>query len=129
MLPASAIERSVGDFLKQDVRFAVDHPIPLCDHCLSDSLSQVTLTGAGWTQKQSIFMARHELSGGQIENQAPIHLLVEIEIEVVERFLWITELRLFSPPFQQSVAAASEFIGHQAGEEVDRRHWFRLGLV
>jgi hypothetical protein len=36
---------------------------------------------------------------------------------------------LFPAPFQQSVAAASQFIGHQTGEEVDGGHRFGLGLL
>ena len=66
---------------------------------------------------------------GEIEDQASIHLLIEVEVEVVEGFLRITELRLFSSPFEQSLAATSEFVRYQAGEEVDGRHRLRLGLM
>jgi hypothetical protein len=41
MLPAAAVERRVGDFLEQDVRLAVNHPIPLRNDRLSDGLSQM----------------------------------------------------------------------------------------
>jgi hypothetical protein len=38
-----------GDFLQQDMRFTLDHPIALADDSLSDGLGQVTLACAGWT--------------------------------------------------------------------------------
>ena len=46
-------------------------------------------------------MALDKAGRGEIENQAPIHLLVKVEIKIVERFLGIAELCLFSPSFQQ----------------------------
>jgi hypothetical protein len=48
-----------------------------------------------------------------IAEPSPIHLLVEVEIEVVEPNLRITKLRLFPAPFQQSVATTNHFIGYQ----------------
>ena len=46
-----------------------------------------------------------------------------------EGFLRITELRLFSSSLEKSIAATSEFVRYQAGQEVDGCHRFRLGLV
>jgi hypothetical protein len=89
----------------------------------------MAFAGAGWTKKKCIFAARDERGRRQIENQAPIHLLVEVEIEVVEGHLRIAKLCLFPAPFQQSVAATSQFIGYQTGKEVDGGHRFRLGLL
>jgi hypothetical protein len=37
--------------------------------------------------------------------------------------------RLLAPAFEQSVAAAGEFIRHQAGDQIDRHHGFGLGLA
>src|ERR1035438_2507695 len=89
----------------------------------------MTLAGTRWTQEKSVFVARDERSGSQIEDQTAIHFLIEVEVEVVERSLRITKLRLFSSPLEQPFAATSEFVGYQAGDEIDRRHRFRLGLV
>ena len=75
------------------------------------------------------FVASDERSCSQIENQTSIHLLVEVQIEVVEGFLRIAELRLFSPPLEQPLGSTHEFIRYQTGEEVDGGHRFRLGLV
>lgn len=41
-----------------------------------------------------------------------LFLLVEVEIEIIEGHLRIAKLRLFLPPFYQSVAATSQFVGH-----------------
>jgi hypothetical protein len=58
-------------------------------------------------------------AGSQIEDQASIHLFIEVEVEVVERFLRITKLRLFS--FARVVVRCDEFVTHQAGNKIERR--------
>ena len=68
-------------------------------------------------------------AGGQIEDQTAIHLLVEVEVEVIEGLLRVAKLGLLCPALQQAIAATSEFVGDQAGEEVDRGHGFGLSLV
>ena len=74
-------------------------------------------------------MTRDEGAGGQVEDQAAVHLLVEVEVEVVEGSLRVAKLGLLGPAFQQAIAATSEFVRDQAGEEVDGRHGFGLRLV
>ena len=64
-------------------------------------------------------MASDEGSGGQVEDQTAIHLLVEVEVEVVEGPLRVAKLGLLGPALQQTIAATSEFVRDQAGEEVD----------
>ena len=53
-------------------------------------------------------MASDEGAGGQVEHQAAIHLLVEVEVEAVEGSLWVAKLGLFSSSFQQALTATSE---------------------
>jgi hypothetical protein len=89
----------------------------------------MAFASARWTKKKCIFAANDECGRRQVEDQTPVHLLVKVEIEVVERHLRIAKLRLFASPFQQSVAAASQFIGYQTGKEVDGGHRFCLGLL
>src|SRR5260370_37479626 len=89
----------------------------------------MTLASTRWTSAKCVFVARDECSGSQIEDQTTIHLLIEVAVEVVARSLRITKLRLFSSPLKQPFAATSEFVGYQAGDEIDGRHRFRLGLV
>jgi hypothetical protein len=58
-----------------------------------------------------------------------IHLLVEVEVEVVQGLMRIAEGSLLFSALQQAIATTLEFIGDQAGEEVDGRHGFGLSLV
>jgi hypothetical protein len=83
----------------------------------------------GWAEKQGIFVAGDERASGQIEDQAAIHLLVEVEVEVFEAPLGVAKLGLLGPSLQQAIAATSEFVRDQAGEEVDGGHGFGLSLV
>ena len=62
----------------------------------------------------------------QVEDQAAIHLGIEVEVEVVERLLRVAEGGLLAPPLQQAVTAPGQFVGDQARDQIDRRH--RLGL-
>src|SRR5260370_40041049 len=74
-------------------------------------------------------MASDEGAGGQVEEQTAIHLLVEVEVEVVEAPLWIAKLGLLGPSLQQAISATSEFIRDQTGEEVARGHGFGLSFA
>jgi hypothetical protein len=96
---------------------------------LADGLRQVTLAGAGWAEKQGIFVARDEGASGQIEDQAAIHLLVESEVEVVESAIEIAETGFLSTPVQEPVGTPCEFIRYESGKQIDGRHRFGLGLV
>jgi hypothetical protein len=60
-----------------------------------------------------------EGAAGQVEDQTAIHLLVEVEVEVVEAPLWVAKLGLLGPALQQTIAATSELVRDQAGEKVD----------
>lgn len=74
-------------------------------------------------------MLGDEGTGGQVEDQAAIHLRVEVEVEIVEGFLRIAKLSLFAPAVQQSLAAAVEFVRDQAGDQIDGGHGFGLSLM
>ena len=71
-------------------------------------------------------MFSNEASRSQIEDQRAIELLVEAKVEVVQGFLRVAELGLFLASLQQSITPAREFIGDQAGDQIDGCH--RLGL-
>ena len=68
-------------------------------------------------------------AGGQLKDQAAIHLFVEVEIEVVEGPERVAELGLFAPAFQHAIGAAGEFVGDQAGDQIQGSHGFGLGLT
>jgi hypothetical protein len=74
-------------------------------------------------------VARDESAGGQVEHQAAIHLLVEVEVEAVEGFLWVTKLGLLRSSCQQALAATSQFVRDKTREEVDWGHGFCLCLA
>src|SRR6266496_56705 len=74
-------------------------------------------------------MAGDEGASSEIEDQAAIHLFVEVEVEVVERLLGVAELGLLFPPLQQALATTGEFVGDQAGDQVDRGERFALCLT
>jgi hypothetical protein len=65
----------------------------------------------------------------QIEDQAAIHFRIEGEVEVVQGLVWIAEAGLLAPAFQQSIAAACEFVRDQTRDQIDGRHGFGLGLA
>src|SRR5437870_12900946 len=70
-----------------------------------------------------------EIGGSEIKHETAIHLLVEVEVEVVERDLWIAELGFFSPALQQTIATTTQFIGHETRDQIDRGHPFGLSLM
>jgi hypothetical protein len=90
------------------------------DRGLADGLGKMAFPAAGWTEKQGIFMAGDESARGQVEDQAAIHLLVEVEVEVVERLLRITKLRLLTSPLQQTLTSFGQLVGDRAGEQIFR---------
>ena len=126
VLLARAVDDGVGQFLQQHVRLAIEHAIALLNGGLADRLRQVALARAAGAEKQRVFSLGDEAAGGEIEDQAAIHLRIEGEVEVVERPVGIAEAGLFAPALQQSVAAPGQFVGHQARDQIDGRH--RLGL-
>jgi hypothetical protein len=74
-------------------------------------------------------MACDEGAAGQVKHQTPIHLFVEVEVEAVERLVRVTKPSLLFSPLQQAIATTIQFVGDQAGEEVNRGHGFGLGLL
>src|SRR5437660_354813 len=78
------IERRVGEFFEQRVRFAVEDAIALLDHRAANRLGEMTFPGPWWPEQERILTLRDETAGGEVVDQCAIHLLVEIEIEAVE---------------------------------------------
>src|SRR5205814_5517812 len=80
-------------------------------------------------KKQRVFMFGDEVGGGEVEDEAPVHLLVEVEVEVVECLLRIAKLPGVFAALQQTVTVTIQFIGDQAGDQIDRRHALGLSLM
>src|SRR5260370_26426405 len=84
------------------------------------------LPGAAGAEEQGMFALAYEGSGGQVEDQTAIHFGIESKVEVVERLIGVAKTSLLAAALQQSVRAPRQFVGDQAGNQVDGCH--RLGL-
>jgi hypothetical protein len=82
------------------VGFAIQHTVALLDDGVPDGLRAVALAASRWTEEQGIFALSDSVRRGQFKDQIAIHLGVELEVEVVESFFGIAELRLFVASFQ-----------------------------
>jgi hypothetical protein len=109
--------------------FTIHDAIALLNGGLANGLSEMTLAGAGRAEKQAVLMFGDEVGRGQVEDEAAVHLLVEVEVEVIERLLWIAELGGLSATVQQTVTATIQFIGNEARDEINRRHALGLSLM
>src|SRR5262245_56051758 len=89
----------------------------------------MTLTCAWWTDKECVLATFDESASCQIKDQASIHLLVEVEIKIVECLLRITETCLLSPSLQQPIASSAQLVRDQARDQIDWRHRFGLRLA
>ena len=75
----------------QRVRFAIDDAIALLDRGAADRLREMALAGARRAEEERVFALADEAGGGELVEQRAIHLLVEVEIEAVERAIGIAE--------------------------------------
>jgi hypothetical protein len=73
-------------------------------------------------------MPGNEGAGGQFKDQAAVHLLVEVEVEVVECLKRVAELGLLAAALQHAVGATGEFVGDQTRDQIQRGHRFGLSL-
>ena len=69
ILFARAAGDCVGHFIKQDVRFAIQHFVALLDSALADSLRQEAFAGSAGAEKQRVFALVDECGGRQVEYQ------------------------------------------------------------
>ncbi len=126
---AGAVERGVGELLEQRVGFAIDDAITLLDDRAADSLGQMTFPCPWWPEKERVVALRDEAAGRQLVDQRPVHFLVEIEIEGVERAIGIAKARQFIATLEQAVLSPQEFVGDEHRHEIDGRDLFRLRLA
>lgn len=124
------------ELLEQEVRLGIEHAMALLNRGLRQRQRQVTLARTGWTDEQEIFALRDEAAGRELERQRAAHLLVEGEIEGVQRATRVAEARLDGPPFEQSILSPLRFIIDEHGDELERRQplglrmaWARLEYV
>jgi len=63
----------------------------------------------------SVFAPADPACSGQVEDETAIHLGIELEVEVVQLLIGVTELGLLVAPFQQSLTATGEFVRDRHG--------------
>jgi hypothetical protein len=80
---ASAVRNGLGQLIEQDVGFAIQNLAALLNRSLSDGLRQVALPRSAGSEKQCVLAFVDEGAGGEVEDQTPIHLGIEGEVEVV----------------------------------------------
>jgi hypothetical protein len=80
----------------------------------------------GGTEEEGVSVLGDPVPGGQLEDQGPVHLLVEVEVEGVQPLADVAEAGEFEPAFEEPVLATDEFVLDEARDEVDRRQL--LGL-
>jgi hypothetical protein len=100
MLLAFAVQCGVCQLFQQDVRFAIQHAIALLDDGVPDGLGAVALSASSWAKKKCVFPPSDPCRSGQVEDKNAVHLWIELEVEVIELLVWVTELRLLVAPLQ-----------------------------
>ncbi len=131
MMSRGTVVRSATRALRvpAPVRLAIPDAIALLDGGVAEGLRQMALPGAGRAEEERVFALLDEAAGGQLVDERPIHLLVEIEVEAVERAIGIAEARLLGAPLEQPVLPAQELVTDERGDEVERGQAFRLRLA
>ena len=119
----------IGDLFDERVGLAIDDAVALLDRRTADGLGEMACAGAGWPEEERIFALADKASRGQIVDERAIHLLVEIEIKMVERAIRIAEARLLMAPGKQPVLASLQLVTDERGHQVERREFLCLGVT
>ena len=105
-------ERRVGEFLDEDVGFAVSDRPSLEDCGVPDCLREVAFARSWWAKKEHVFSSANEAGSRQVEDHLPVKGLVEVEVKAIQRLCGVTEARLLDAPTYQTILSALEFVGH-----------------
>jgi transposase InsO family protein len=115
---ARAVELGLGEFLEEDVRLAVADAMALLDDGDADRLGKVALAGAGAAEEEAVLPLGDEAAGGELEDERTVHLLVEVEVEGVERLVGIAEAGLLEPAVEQPVLAREQLVLDEGRQKV-----------
>ena len=91
-------ERCLGEFFEEGVGFAVDDAVALLDRGAADGLGNVALARTGRADQEGVFALGDETRGGELEDERAVDLLVEDEVEAVERAVGVAESGLLVSP-------------------------------
>ena len=100
----------------------------LLDRGEADRLGEMALAGAGGPRKSASSCCVDEAAGGELEDERAVDLLVEVEVEGVERLVRVAEAGLLDAPREQAILPARQLVADERGEEVDRRQSLGLRL-
>ena len=92
-------------------------------------LREMTLPGARRSEQEDVLALQDEAGRRQVVDQRAVHLLVEIEIEGVERAIGIAKARLLDAPGDQPVLPANQLVADERRDEIDGRLPFGLRLA
>ena len=88
---ASLGECRLGELLKERVGFAVDDAVALLDRGAADGLGEMALAGTWRPEQECVLALGDEAGGGELEDEGAVDLLVEGEVEAVERAVGAAE--------------------------------------
>src|ERR1017187_2456937 len=94
-LRVPAVGDRLGQIVQQHVRLTVQHAVALLDGGWPYGLCQRRFARSAVPEKQGVFPFAEEGAGGQVEDQATIHLRIEGEVEVVQGLVRVAEGGLF----------------------------------
>ena len=94
----------------------------------ADGLREMALAGARGAEEEAVLVLRDKAAGGELEDEAAIHLLVEVEVKGVERLARVAEGGLLEAPVEEPILAPEQLVAHERGEEVDGSQRVGLGL-
>jgi hypothetical protein len=100
----------------------------LLDRTATDGLGKMALAGAGRSEKERVLVLGDEVTGGELVDEPAVHLLVEVEIEVIESAVRLAEAGVLGTAVEQAVGAATELVGDEDGHQIDRGHVLGLRL-
>ena len=83
----------------------------------------------GGPRKSTSSRWRDEARGGQLVDEGAVHLLVEVEIEAVERAVGVAEAGQLDAAGEEPVLAAQQLVGDERRDEVEGGHLVGLGLA
>ena len=90
---------------------------------------QMTFPRPWRAEKERVFPLRDEAAGRELVDQRPVHLLVEIEIEGIERAIGIAKARQFMATLEQAVLSPQQLVGDEHRHQIDGRDLLRLRLA
>ncbi len=85
------------------MRLAVEDAVALLDRGVADRLREVALAGAGRAEEERVLVLRDEARGRELEDERAVQLLVEVEVEGVERLGGIAKARLRAPAREEAI--------------------------